>query len=68
MDVNAGAVADVLCQHDFPILIHGHTHRPAHHRLDVDGRTCERWVLSDWRDSAPYLAWTGTGLEYRELR
>ncbi|MBL8437269.1 MAG: UDP-2,3-diacylglucosamine diphosphatase [Zoogloeaceae bacterium] len=68
MDVNAGAVADVLRQHDFPILIHGHTHRPAHHRLDVDGRTCERWVLSDWRDSAPYLAWTGTGLEYRELR
>ncbi len=68
MDVNADAVADVLRQHDFPILIHGHTHRPAHHRLDVDGRTCERWVLSDWRDSAPYLAWTGTGLEYRELR
>ena len=68
MDVNADAVAETLRQHGYPILIHGHTHRPAHHRLEVDGRTCERWVLSDWRDSAPYLAWTGTTLENREFR
>jgi hypothetical protein len=20
------------------------------HRIDVDGHTCERWVLADWRD------------------
>lgn len=68
MDVNAEAVAEVLRQHGYPLLIHGHTHRPAHHRLEVDGRACERWVLSDWRDSAPYLAWNGSALEARELR
>jgi UDP-2,3-diacylglucosamine hydrolase len=68
MDVNAGAVAETLRQHDFPVLIHGHTHRPAHHRLEVDGRPCERWVLADWHDSAPYLAWTGSELETREFR
>jgi UDP-2,3-diacylglucosamine hydrolase len=68
MDVNAEAVAETLRRHGFPILIHGHTHRPAHHRLVVDGRPCERWVLADWHDSAPYLTWTGTELESREFR
>lgn len=68
MDVNAQTVAGTLRQYDFPALIHGHTHRPAHHRLEVDGRACERWVLSDWRNSAPYLAWTGTRLESRDFR
>lgn len=68
MDVNGEAVAETLRQHDFPLLIHGHTHRPAHHRLTVDGRPCERWVLPDWRDSAPYLAWTGSELVSREFR
>jgi UDP-2,3-diacylglucosamine hydrolase len=28
-----------------PVLVHGHTHRPAHQAL---GHGCERWVLSDW--------------------
>jgi UDP-2,3-diacylglucosamine hydrolase len=68
MDVNAEAVAQTLRQHDYPVLIHGHTHRPAHHRLEVDGHACERWVLADWHDSAPYLAWTGSTLESREYR
>lgn len=68
MDVNGEAVAEAFRQYNFPTLIHGHTHRPAHHRLEVDGQPCERWVLPDWRDSAPYLAWTGTALENRELR
>lgn len=68
MDVNTQAVAETLRQRDFPILIHGHTHRPAHHQLTVDGRPCERWVLADWHDCAPYLVWTGARLERRELR
>jgi UDP-2,3-diacylglucosamine hydrolase len=29
-------------------LIHGHTHRPAIHSLDVGGRACRRIVLGDW--------------------
>ncbi len=48
MDVNAGAVDEVLRQHGYPRLIHGHTHRPARHLHHPDGRTCERWVLGDW--------------------
>lgn len=49
MDVNTRAVAELLRRHDYPpLLIHGHTHRPGEHALDVDGRRITRWVLSDW--------------------
>lgn len=56
MDVNAGAVSELLRQHDYPpLLIHGHTHRPARHRIELDGRICERVVLADWGDRGSYL-------------
>lgn len=48
MDVNDEAVAAVLRKYDYPRLIHGHTHRPNRHEHLVDGKICERWVLSDW--------------------
>jgi UDP-2,3-diacylglucosamine hydrolase len=48
MDVNEGAVREALHQHGLTRLVHGHTHRPGLHRLEVDGRRCERWVLPDW--------------------
>lgn len=59
MDVNASAVEDLLRAHACPTLIHGHTHRPARHEHDVDGRECLRWVLPDWHDDAPWLMWDG---------
>ena len=61
MDVNASAVEALLREHGCPTLIHGHTHRPARHVHDVDGRECVRWVLSDWHDDAPWLLWDGKG-------
>jgi UDP-2,3-diacylglucosamine hydrolase len=48
MEVNVDAVAMLLRAHGYPRLIHGHTHRPAQHIHEVDGRRCERWVLADW--------------------
>ena len=55
MDVNAAAVETVFRSHAVPRLIHGHTHRPAHHQHQIDGRPCERWVLQDWYRSGGYL-------------
>lgn len=55
MDVNPGAVEAALREHAYPRLIHGHTHRPARHVHQVDGRTCERWVLADWYRTGSYL-------------
>lgn len=62
MDVNNGAVLSLLRDHHYPNLIHGHTHRPGHHVLHVDGYTCERWVLGDWetRPNALYCDAAGT--------
>jgi UDP-2,3-diacylglucosamine hydrolase len=48
MDVTPAAVAEAFESSGCSRLIHGHTHRPAKHLHVVVGRTCERWVLSDW--------------------
>ncbi|WP_338755126.1 UDP-2,3-diacylglucosamine diphosphatase [Moraxella lincolnii] len=44
MDVNAAAVDDVMVQVD--MLLHGHTHRPAIHKL---ANHKYRFVLGDWQ-------------------
>jgi len=50
-DVDDTAAADWLAQADAPVMIHGHTHRPAAHALP-GGR--HRHVLGDWDfDSTP---------------
>jgi UDP-2,3-diacylglucosamine hydrolase len=56
MDVNDSAVREALREHSLTRLVHGHTHRPARHELEVDGRRCERWVLPDWYERGGYLA------------
>jgi UDP-2,3-diacylglucosamine hydrolase len=59
MDVNDDAVREALRRHDVARLIHGHTHRPGKHALEVDGRRCERWVLPDWYDRGGYVELAG---------
>jgi len=54
MDANPDAATEALQRHNARTLIHGHTHRPAHHVLP-DGR--DRWVLSDWQQDFGYLEW-----------
>lgn len=49
MDVNPAAITQLLREYGYPpLFIHGHTHRPALHRHEIDGHVCERWVLGDW--------------------
>ncbi len=60
MDVSIAAVASLLKAHGYPRLIHGHTHRGAHHQHVIDGRRCERWVLSDWREQGSVLVCEGS--------
>jgi len=55
MDVNADAVKEAFRRHHVRRLIHGHTHRPARHEVEVDGAKCERWVLPDWYGPGGYL-------------
>jgi len=48
MDANLDAVRDALIGAACTRLIHGHTHRPGQHRVDLGENVAERWVLSDW--------------------
>jgi len=48
MDVNAQAVEQAFVHSGVTLMVHGHTHRPARHVLEVDGKRRERWVLPDW--------------------
>lgn len=61
MDVTPAAVEKALRESGYPRLIHGHTHRPARHAHVVDGRACERWVLTDWYGRAGYLRCDAAG-------
>lgn len=56
MDVNQAAVDALLVVHDYPeLLIHGHTHRPYQHQIQLDGHAITRWVLGDWYEQGSYL-------------
>ena len=61
MDVSTQTVESVLREHNYPRLIHGHTHRPATHPHVIDGRTCERIVLADWYARGSYLECDSNG-------
>lgn len=67
MDVSDDAVVRAFRDTGTTRMVHGHTHRPATHRHDVDGRACERVVLSDWRDRATWLEVGAAGVRPCEL-
>jgi UDP-2,3-diacylglucosamine hydrolase len=48
MDVNQQTVEIYMREQGVTRLIHGHTHRPAIHRFELDGRPARRIVLEDW--------------------
>ncbi|CAD5110334.1 UDP-2,3-diacylglucosamine diphosphatase [Zestomonas carbonaria] len=47
-DVTSDEVPRVMAAHGVRTLIHGHTHRPAIHDLQVNGQPAQRIVLGDW--------------------
>ncbi|MGE5162137.1 MAG: UDP-2,3-diacylglucosamine diphosphatase [Betaproteobacteria bacterium] len=48
MDVTPDAVVAALRAAGVRRIIHGHTHRPAAHVVDLGNALAERWVLPDW--------------------
>jgi UDP-2,3-diacylglucosamine hydrolase len=68
MDVNRQTVIDALREHRAWRLIHGHTHRPAVHEIDVDGKTAQRFVLAEWKKhAAGLLCWNAEGYRLETL-
>ena len=50
MDVDPEAVIALFKEYGARRMIHGHTHRPAQHSVDIHSVVHERWVLPDWYD------------------
>jgi UDP-2,3-diacylglucosamine hydrolase len=48
MDVTPAAIEDALRSTGVRRIIHGHTHRPGAHIVDLGSSLAERWVLPDW--------------------
>jgi len=55
MDVTASEVIATLRTHKVTRMIHGHTHRPGEHHLEVDGKPGRRVVLGDWYQQGSVL-------------
>ena len=66
-DVAPAAVEAALREHDVALLIHGHTHRPAVHALEVDGRARKRVVLGDWYEQGSVLRVDADGMRLEGL-
>ena len=61
MDVTDEEVVRVLSECGAARMIHGHTHRPAVHELDLDSGPAARIVLGDWYDQGTVLVWDEAG-------
>ncbi|MCF1184413.1 UDP-2,3-diacylglucosamine diphosphatase [Marichromatium gracile] len=70
MDVTETTVVRYLRRHRATRLIHGHTHRPADHRLTLAGRPALRMVLADWDERGGELLVhrPGSGFHREPLR
>jgi UDP-2,3-diacylglucosamine hydrolase len=66
-DVNSASVAAALRAAGTATLLHGHTHRPAIHAIEVDGKPRTRIVLGDWYHQGSVLRWDQDGPELRSL-
>jgi UDP-2,3-diacylglucosamine hydrolase len=61
MDVNQDEVKRVVRQHNVDVLLHGHTHRPDIHTVDLGNRRAKRIVLGDWYTQGSVVRWDSRG-------
>jgi UDP-2,3-diacylglucosamine hydrolase len=67
MDVNQDEVRRTFERYRVDCIIHGHTHRPAVHELQIDGKPAVRIVLGDWYEQGSVLRWNERGFELATL-
>jgi UDP-2,3-diacylglucosamine hydrolase len=68
MDVNQAAVEAALRNAQVARMIHGHTHRPAIHDLELDGAPAQRIVLGDWYEQGSVLRVDAGAVELSGLK
>lgn len=68
MDVNQQQVLETMTKYSVNTLIHGHTHRPAIHKLTINDDDAQRIVLGSWDSGKPsYLLWEGEAFIHSDL-
>lgn len=67
MDVNPATVTRLMRARGASVLIHGHTHRPGLHRVELDGVPARRIVLGDWPERATLLVADAGALRLESL-
>ena len=67
MDVNEEAVRKTIIEHGVDILLHGHTHRPNVHTIDLGNRKAKRIVLGDWYTQGSVVRWNMRGPKLEEM-
>ena len=67
MDVNQNEVRRTMQRYGVDCIIHGHTHRPAVHELQLNGKPAVRIVLGDWYEQGSVLRWGPSGFELARL-
>ena len=68
MDVNQDAVKTVIKSFKVDVLLHGHTHRPAIHDVDLGNRKAKRIVLGDWYTQGSAVRWDSRGPKLEKMR
>jgi UDP-2,3-diacylglucosamine hydrolase len=66
MDVTQATVEDYMRRFRAARLIHGHTHRPADHEFELDGKTVTRSVLAEWHQDRGEVLVCSDGDWHRE--
>lgn len=66
MDVTPEEVIAEMRKAGAATLIHGHTHRPARHPINIDGTPAERIVLGDWCQKRWWIEANHEGIELIE--
>lgn len=67
LDVSPQSVHRILREQGVRHMIHGHTHRPAVHRFELDGKPAQRIVLGDWYEQGSCLVCERGRWQLREL-
>ena len=60
-DVNQKAIEEAFREANVSLMVHGHTHRPAIHELNINGRPARRIVLGDWYEHGSVVRWDADG-------
>ena len=65
MDVHQPEVENRMLSEQVQVLIHGHTHRPASHKMALNNAPATRIVLGDWGAALWYLRVDEAGYEIK---